>query len=53
MRTVVLEAKNRLGGRAHTEMLLPGVAFDHGCYWLHSGGLNPFAAIAAARERFL
>ena len=48
LRTVVLEAKDRLGGRAHTEMLLPGVAFDHGCYWLHSGGLNPFAAIADA-----
>ncbi len=48
LRTVVLEAKNRVGGRAHTEMLLPGVPFDHGCYWLHSGGLNPFAAIADA-----
>jgi len=46
LRTVVLEAKGRIGGRAHTEMLRPGVPFDHGCYWLHSGGLNPFAAIA-------
>ena len=46
LRTVVLEAKSRVGGRAHTEMLLPGVPFDHGCYWLHSGGLNPLAAVA-------
>ncbi len=48
LQTVVLEAKGRIGGRAHTEMLVPGVAFEHGCYWLHSGRLNPFAAIADA-----
>ncbi len=48
LRVVVLEAKRRIGGRGHTEMLRPGVPFDHGCYWLHSARLNPFAAIADA-----
>jgi monoamine oxidase len=46
LRFVVLEAKDRIGGRAHTEYLHPGIPFDHGCYWLHSGGLNPLAVLA-------
>ncbi|HIM45400.1 MAG TPA: FAD-dependent oxidoreductase, partial [Alphaproteobacteria bacterium] len=28
LQTVVLEAKDRIGGRAHTEMLRPGLPFD-------------------------
>ena len=46
LQTVVLEAKDRIGGRAHTEMLRPGLPFDRGCHWLHSGRLNPYTAIA-------
>ncbi|MGH6619525.1 MAG: flavin monoamine oxidase family protein [Alphaproteobacteria bacterium] len=45
-RTVVLEAKGRVGGRAHTESASLGVPFDHGCRWLHSASRNPFVAIA-------
>jgi monoamine oxidase len=43
---VVLEAKNRIGGRAFTESASFGVPFDHGCHWLHSASRNPFTAIA-------
>ena len=44
----VLEASHRIGGRAHTEELAPGVAFDLGCHWLHSAGINPFTHVADA-----
>ena len=41
---VVLEARNRVGGRAHT---LPGeFALDLGCGWLHSADENEWAALA-------
>lgn len=43
---VVLEASHRIGGRAYTEMLAPGIALDLGCHWMHSASLNPFVAIA-------
>lgn len=43
---VLLEAKYRVGGRAFTDSATLGVPFDRGCHWLHSGSLNPFAAIA-------
>ena len=46
LRTVVLEAKGRVGGRAYTESASLGAPFDHGCRWLHSAGRNPFVAIA-------
>jgi len=48
LRTVVLEAKDRVGGRAFTEDRTLGVPFDHGCRWLHSASLNPFVPIARA-----
>lgn len=47
-RTVVLEAKDRVGGRAYTESATLGVPFDHGCRWLHSASHNPFVGIARA-----
>ena len=31
----VIEASHRIGGRAYTEDLAPGVPFDLGCHWLH------------------
>ena len=43
---VLLEASHRIGGRGYTEEILPGMPFDLGCHWLHSGSLNPFAQIA-------
>ena len=43
---IVLEARDRIGGRAHTIMAAPDVAFDVGCGWLHSADKNNFVAIA-------
>ena len=43
---IVLEARERLGGRAHTTMPAPGITFDLGCGWLHSADRNSFVAIA-------
>jgi monoamine oxidase len=44
--TIVLEARDRVGGRGHTIMAAPGIAFDLGCGWLHSANKNRFAKIA-------
>ena len=43
---IVLEARNRLGGRAWTVQASPEVTFDVGCGWLHSADKNSFVAIA-------
>jgi monoamine oxidase len=43
----VLEARDRIGGRAHTIMAAPGIPFDLGCEWLHSADKNDFVATAA------
>jgi monoamine oxidase len=43
---VVLEARNRVGGRAHTIMAAPDITFDLGCGWLHSADKNSFVKIA-------
>lgn len=43
---VLLEASHRIGGRGYTEEVAPGIPFDLGCHWLHSGSINPFATIA-------
>jgi monoamine oxidase len=43
---IVLEARNRLGGRAWTVQASPDVIFDVGCGWLHSADQNSFVAIA-------
>ena len=42
----VLEARNRIGGRAWTESHTFGVPFDIGCAWLHAADRNPFVADA-------
>jgi monoamine oxidase len=44
--STVIEGSHRIGGRAYSEELLPGVWFDLGCAWLTDGDANPFAAIA-------
>ncbi|MDF1748260.1 MAG: NAD(P)/FAD-dependent oxidoreductase [Alphaproteobacteria bacterium] len=38
---VILEADNRLGGRAFTDTKSLPVPWDHGCHWLHSATQNP------------
>jgi monoamine oxidase len=43
---VVLEARDRIGGRAHT-IDRDGVGLDMGCGWLHSADENPLSAMAA------
>jgi monoamine oxidase len=43
---VVLEARDRVGGRAHTIAAAPGIIFDLGCGWLHSADENSFVEIA-------
>lgn len=42
---IVLEASHRIGGRAYTEYLGPGVPFDLGCHWLHSARENPLTRL--------
>lgn len=43
---IALEARDRVGGRAHTIQAAPDVLFDVGCGWLHSADENTFVAIA-------
>lgn len=43
---VVLEAAHRIGGRAYSEMLEPGIPFDLGAHWIHSDEINPFTEFA-------
>lgn len=42
---IVLEARDRIGGRAYTDTSL-GLPVDLGAHWLHSARQNPFTAIA-------
>jgi len=42
----VIEAKDRVGGRAFTERDTFGMPFDRGCHWLHSASVNPLRVIA-------
>lgn len=44
-RTLVLEARDRIGGRAFTDTSL-GVPWDRGCSWLHASDVNPWVAYA-------
>jgi monoamine oxidase len=46
--TLILEARDRVGGRGHTIMASPDVTFDLGCGWLHSADRNSFVKIAEA-----
>src|ERR1700712_202287 len=44
--TLVLEARNRVGGRGHTIQAAPGIPFDLGCGWRHSADRTSFVPIA-------
>lgn len=43
---IVLEAIDRIGGRAFTDPAPFGVPWDRGCHWLHSASINPFTSLA-------
>ena len=47
---IVLEARDRVGGRGHTIMASPDITFDLGCGWLHSADENSFVPIAERLE---
>ena len=46
---LVLEARDRIGGRALTRPTRLGRGVDLGCEWLHSADRNPWTAIARAQ----
>lgn len=46
LKTVIFEAGNRPGGRAHTRYEPFGFAWDAGCHWLHSASENPLRELA-------
>lgn len=48
---LVVEARQRLGGRAWTVIDPSGLAIDLGCGWLHSADRNPWREIAEAQGR--
>src|SRR5260370_2533174 len=43
---IMLEARDRVGGRGHTIRVGPDVAFGLGCGWLHSADKNSFVKSA-------
>jgi monoamine oxidase len=45
-RIAVLEARDRVGGRAWTETGTLGIPVDMGCAWLHSADRNPWTTYA-------
>ncbi len=46
-RVIVLEARERTGGRAHTDVGVLSRPFDLGCHWIHAPALNPLARVAS------
>lgn len=44
---IVLEARNRVGGRVWTDRTWPDIPLDMGASWIHGVKGNPIAAIAA------
>lgn len=50
---LIVEARDRLGGRGWTTRIKPGYALDLGCGWLHSADRNPWVAIAEAQGRLI
>lgn len=49
IRVLVLEARDRIGGRAFTDSSL-GVPWDRGCSWLHASDVNPWVAYARQND---
>jgi monoamine oxidase len=46
IKNLVLEARDRVGGRAHTVTTSTGFPVDLGCGWLHSADRNPWVPLA-------
>jgi monoamine oxidase len=46
VRAIVLEARDRIGGRAFTDTKTLGRKFDQGAYWLHNKATNPLLPLA-------
>ena len=46
-RVLLIDAMNRVGGRAHT-IMAHGMPLDLGCGWLHSAERNPLASFAGS-----
>ncbi|RED51249.1 flavin monoamine oxidase family protein [Aestuariispira insulae] len=49
---IILEARDRIGGRAYTESKTFGVPYDHGCAWLHSADQNPLTKMIEEQPGF-
>ncbi|MEO0991949.1 MAG: FAD-dependent oxidoreductase, partial [Pseudomonadota bacterium] len=47
---VILEASDRVGGRAFTDRTSLPVPWDHGCHWFHDAENNPLVAWADALD---
>src|SRR5262245_27907936 len=45
-KVIVVEARERIGGRVWTDRSLPGLALDMGATWVHGVRGNPIAALA-------
>ena len=43
---IVLDARERIGGRSFTYTATLGLPFDLGAHWLHAAAQNPFTKIA-------
>jgi monoamine oxidase len=46
IRAIVVEAQDRVGGRAFTDFESFREPFDHGCQWLHAADVNPLTPLA-------
>lgn len=46
IRTLILEARDRIGGRVLTDTQTLGRKFDRGPYWLHNKATNPLVPLA-------
>src|SRR5262245_39621162 len=53
VRCLIVEARERLGGRALTMTDPAGFAIDLGCGWLHSAERNPWSEIAKSQGRVI
>jgi monoamine oxidase len=53
LRCLIVEARQRLGGRAFTVTDPSGFAIDLGCGWLHSADRNPWSDIAKSQGRVI
>ncbi len=48
LRFKLIEARDRIGGRAYTETRTFGIPYDQGCHWLHSASKNPWVKYGKA-----